>query len=96
VENACKIVNQDMLAEYSARNPGALEQLVNRHKVRLRAYPDDVLAQLRKVSAEVAADLAGQNKAAKTIYDSYMQFLNASKKYSAISDLAYLKARDAG
>ncbi|WP_456376724.1 TRAP transporter substrate-binding protein [Thiolapillus sp.] len=96
VENACKIVNQDMLAEYSARNPGALEQLVNKHKVQLRAYPDEVLAQLRKVSAEVAAELAGQNQAAKTIYDSYMQFLNASKKYSAISDLAYLQARDAG
>jgi len=83
-----------MLAEYSARNPGALEQLVNKHHVQLRAYPDDVLSQLRKVSAEVAAELAAQNEAAKKIYDSYVDFLDASKKYSRISDLAYLKARD--
>ncbi len=95
VENACKVVNQDMLAEYSARNPGALDQLVNKHKVQLRAYPADVLKQLRKVSAEVAADLASQNPAAKKIYQSYIQFLEASKKYTAISDLAYLQARDA-
>ncbi|WP_457664895.1 TRAP transporter substrate-binding protein [Thiolapillus sp.] len=96
VENACRVVNMDMMAEYSARNPGALEQLVNKHHVQLRAYPDDVLTQLRKLSADVAADLAAQNKAAKKIYDSYMAFLDASKKYSRISDLAYLKARDAG
>ena len=95
MENACRVVNLDMMAEYSARNPGALEQLVNKHHVQLRAYPDDVLTQLRKVSAEVAADLAAQNAPAKKIYESYMAFLEASRKYSRISDLAYLKARDA-
>ncbi len=94
VENACKVVNQDMLAEYSARNPGALDQLLNKHHVQLLAYPNDVLQQLRKVSAQVAHDLSGQNAAAKKIYTSYMHFLNASRKYTMISDLAYLRARE--
>ncbi len=92
---ACKVVNMEMLAEYSARNPGALEQLVSKHKVELRAYPDDVLQQLRKVSREVAEELAGQNQAAAEIYKSYSAFLEASRKYTRISDLAYLKAREA-
>jgi TRAP-type mannitol/chloroaromatic compound transport system, periplasmic component len=94
VLNACKVVNMDMLAEYSARNPGALDQLVNKHGVQLRAYPDDVLQQLRKVSVEVAEELAGQNKAAAEIYKSYNAFLQASRKYTRISDMAYLEARD--
>ncbi|RTZ71936.1 MAG: ABC transporter substrate-binding protein [Gammaproteobacteria bacterium] len=94
VLNACRVVNMDMLAEYYARNPGALDQLVDKHKVQLRAYPDDVLRQLRKVSAEVAEELAGQNQAAKKIYESYQGFLDSARKFSRISDLAYLKARD--
>ena len=94
VLNACRVVNMDMLAEYYARNPGALDQLVDKHKVQLRAYPDDVLRQLRKVSAEVAEELAGQNQAAKKIYESYQGFLYSARKFSRISDLAYLKARD--
>jgi len=93
VLNACKVVNMDMLAEYSARNPGALEQLVKEHGVRLRAYPDDVLVELRKVSMEVAGELAAENAAAKEIYDSYRAFLDASRRYTAISELAYLHAR---
>ncbi len=94
VLNACKVVNMDMLAEYSARNPGALEQLVNKHGVQLRAYPDDVLAQLRDVSVEVAEELAAQNALAGKIYRSYKSFLEASRKYTRITDFAYLKARD--
>ncbi len=94
VLNACKVVNMEMLAEYSARNPGALEQLVKEHHVEVRAYPDDVLGQLRKVSAEVAQELAGQNAAAKKIYESYRSFLEASRKWTKISELAYLEARD--
>jgi TRAP-type mannitol/chloroaromatic compound transport system substrate-binding protein len=47
VMNACKVVNQDMLAEYTARNPAALETLVNEHGVELRKFPDEVLAKLR-------------------------------------------------
>ncbi len=94
VLNACRAVNLDMQAEYAARNPGALEQLVKEHHVELRAYPKDVLQQLRKVSQEVAEELASQNQAAGKIYKSYKAFLDASRNYTRISDLAYLEARD--
>ncbi len=92
---ACKVVNMEMLAEYAARNPGALEQLVKEHHVEVRAYPDDVLRQLRKVSREVVEELAAQSKAAGEIYRSYSKFLEASRKYTRISDLPYLQAREA-
>ena len=53
VLNACKVANQAMLAEYTARNPAALRDLVEKHKVDIRTYPDDVLETLRKYSREV-------------------------------------------
>ncbi|MGV6826972.1 MAG: TRAP transporter substrate-binding protein [bacterium] len=94
VENACKVVNGDMLAEYSARNPGALAQLTKDHGVQLRAFPDDVLEGLRKVSAEVVADLAKQDDLSAKVYKSYSAFLEASRPYTDASELAYLNARD--
>gem|GEM_PF-4420560 len=39
--NACKVVNQDLLAEYIARNPVALRVLLEKHRVDMRPYPDD-------------------------------------------------------
>lgn len=94
VSNACRVVNADMLAEYTARNPGALRQLVDKHKAQLRPFPADVLQQLRKVSSEVVAELAEQDAMSNKVYTSYMQFLESARAFTDSSELAYLKARD--
>ncbi len=57
----CGRANQDMLAEYTARNPKALDTLVNEHGVDLRPFPDDVLKRLGELSREVVADVADRN-----------------------------------
>jgi TRAP-type mannitol/chloroaromatic compound transport system substrate-binding protein len=93
VLNACRVVNQDLLSEYTARNPAALDDLLNKHKVDMRVYPDDVLQQLRKISEEVVAELAGKDAFSKRVYDSYFKFYQQAKRWSDISELAYLKAR---
>ena len=94
VLNACRVVNLDMVAEYAARNPGAMRQLIEQHDVSVRSYPADVIAQLRKVSEEVVAEVAAKDDFSKKVYASYKQFLDESRSFSAVSDLAYLKARD--
>ncbi len=45
VLNACRVADQDMLAEYTARNNQALRQLVEEHGVELRQFPRDRAAQ---------------------------------------------------
>ncbi len=93
VLNACRVVNQDLLSEYTARNPAALDTLLNRHKVDMRIYPADVLKQLRKISEEVVADLANKDAFTKKTYASYSKFYNQAKRWSDISQLAFLQAR---
>jgi TRAP-type mannitol/chloroaromatic compound transport system substrate-binding protein len=83
-----------MLAEYTARNPAALKTLVEKHKVDIRTYPDDVLTTLRKFADEVVEELAAKDKFARKVYDSYMDFLKGSRQWGSISDFAYLQARD--
>ncbi|MCW8830201.1 MAG: TRAP transporter substrate-binding protein, partial [Gammaproteobacteria bacterium] len=50
VMNACKVVNQDMSTEFTAKNNAALNTLVNKHKVDVRRLPDDVLEKLKALS----------------------------------------------
>jgi TRAP-type mannitol/chloroaromatic compound transport system substrate-binding protein len=83
-----------MASEYAARNPGAMRQLIEQHGVSVRSYPADVIAQLRKVSEEVVAEVASKDDFSKKVYVSYKKFLDESRSFSSVSDLAYLKARD--
>jgi len=96
VLNACKVVNQDMLAEYTARNPIALQTLLKKHGVDLRPYPDDVIAKLKQLSEEVISEIAQKDEFSQKVFASYQKFLQQSKEWSNVSELAYLKARDLG
>lgn len=93
VSNACRVVNQEMSTEYTAKNNTALETLVNEHKVDLRRLPDDVLDKLKLLSDEVVLELAGKNAAAKKIFDSYSKFRTQVKAWHEISEKIYFNVR---
>ena len=93
VRNAALVVNNDMLAEYTARNNAALNTLVDKHKVDVRKYPDDVLKKLSGLSDSVVAEIASKDKMSKEIYNSYKEFRDNVVAYHKISEQAYLKAR---
>lgn len=93
VMDAARIANQDMLAEYNARNGSALNELVNKHNVQLKKFPDSVLKQIRHISDEVVAEVAKKDAMTQKVYDSYIDFREKSAKYAEISERAYLNAR---
>ena len=94
VKNAAWMVNQDMLAEYTARNNAALNTLVNKHKVDLRQFPDDVLDSLKKLGDEVVAEVAGKNKLSKKVYASFKKYRDNVVAWHNISERAFLNARN--
>jgi len=96
VLNACKVLNQDLLAEYTARNPIALRTLIEKHGVALRRYPDEVLIELHRLSREVVSEFAEKDGFSRKIYTSFRKFLDQSKDWSNLSELAYLQARNLG
>ncbi len=93
VEAATRMINEDMLSEFTARNYLALRTLVDDHHVELRKLPDDVLAKLREISGQVVAEMAQSDPLAQRIYDSYTAFASGVRSYHAISEQAYLNAR---
>lgn len=93
VKNACKVVNQDMSTEFTAKNNTALDTLVNKYKVDVRKLPDDVLKKLKGLSEEVVLELAEKNKAAKEIYNSYNKFRKQVSAWHEISEKIYYNVR---
>lgn len=93
---ACRATNQNMLAEFTARNQTALDTLINEHGVELRRFPDEVLRRLKGLSVEVLEEIAARDPMARRIYDSQRSFLEKVSRWSAISEQAYFEARSLG
>ena len=93
VTNACRVVNGDMLAEYTARNNTALRALVEDHQVDVRAFPDEVIAKLRALSEQVVAEIADKDALSAKVYQSYLDFRQQVVDWHDISERAYLNLR---
>ncbi len=93
VLNACKVVNQDMLAEYTTRNQQALDTLVNKHKVEVLRLPDEVLTTLLKLSDEVVSEVASKDAMSQKVYQSFKEYRSKVKSWTDISERAYLNVR---
>ncbi|TNF83730.1 MAG: TRAP transporter substrate-binding protein [Gammaproteobacteria bacterium] len=93
LETALRHANDDMLAEFTARNAQALEALISEHRVDVRPFPAAVLAALRTESAAVIEQMAGDNPLHVRILDSHAAYTTSVRRYHEITERAYLNAR---
>jgi len=94
VTAAARVVNQDMLDEFTARNNQALQQLVNEHGVQLRRLPDDVLKVLWQGTQDVMQQLIADDPMAAKVHASFKAYYDGVREYHHISEQAYINARD--
>jgi TRAP-type mannitol/chloroaromatic compound transport system substrate-binding protein len=92
VLNACRVANQDMLADFTAKNNGALQTLVEKHKVDLRPFPNEVLNKLKTLSEQVVAELAEKDAMSEKVFASFSAFRKQARAWQDISERAYLNA----
>lgn len=93
LDACCRATNEDMFAEYTARNQEALKQLQETHRVEFRRLPDSVLQALREQSALVLAELVAGDPFAQRVHDSYMAHRERMRAWAAVSDVAFYQAR---
>lgn len=93
IEIACSAVNDQMEAEFTARNASALERLRAEGDIEIRPFPDDVLRELRMLSAEVIADLAAEDPFVARVAESFADFRAVVADWTAISEHAMLNSR---
>lgn len=93
VEEATRSANLAMINEFTYRNAESLKALVERHDVKLRSLPEDVIKALAKASKEVLQEQIDKDDDSKKIYDSYKKFQQLVSSYTDVGELAYLKNR---
>ena len=93
VRVACQATTLDMISEFMARNATALNQLRSEEGVEVRAFPDDVLAELKELTFTVVEELAAEDPVVAKVWASYRQFMEMSQPWQAISEQAYLSTR---
>lgn len=93
VRNAIKVANADMLAEYTARNQQALHTLLTKHDVQLRHFPDEVLKELKAISAQVVEEEAKKDALSAKVWASQKAFKEQVTKWTAASEQTFLRAR---
>ncbi|MAF82582.1 MAG: TRAP transporter substrate-binding protein [Gammaproteobacteria bacterium] len=93
VELACSAINDQMTAEFTARNAQSLEQLKAEGEVELRPFPNDVMKQLRGLTDEVIADLVARDPVAARINESFASFRKTVGAWTKISEQAMLDSR---
>ncbi|BBB27933.1 TRAP transporter substrate-binding protein [Amphritea japonica] len=93
VRSAIRVANQDMLADFTAKNNRALEQLVTEHGVELRKFPDEVLKEIKSLSDAVVSEEAAKDPMSQKVFESFVKFRDQATQWHAVSEQAYLNAR---
>lgn len=93
VKQACKASNMDMISEFSAKNNIALNTLVDKHGVKLKPLPDDVLRKLHGLSHEVVQEIVDRDAFSKKVYSAYSDFQQQVMRWSEVSEYAFMRAR---
>ena len=73
IEAATAMAHVDMQAEYDAKNPGALRQLVA-GGTKLHRFPKDLMESAFKESMALYSELSGKNPNWKKVYEDYANF----------------------
>ena len=95
VLTCCRAINDQMLAEFTARNSEALQSLVRDHGVLLRQFPADVLRRLRELSQQVIAEGSARDPLYARIHESVRTFQARSSAYLDVAEAIYLATRNA-
>ena len=94
VELACSATNDQMTAEYTARNAQSLKDLKAEGKIELRRFPDDVLRELRTLNQQVVDELIADDEFAARVFESFNSFSNTVSAWTEISEQALLETRN--
>ncbi|MCU9840286.1 TRAP transporter substrate-binding protein [Ruegeria sp. WL0004] len=93
VQHAIQSANSINVGEWAYNNAQFYQTLKNEHGVEVREYPQDVIDELAKMSAEAVAELGEVDDRARAIYASYSDYLKKAVEYSVAAEVPYYRAR---
>jgi TRAP-type mannitol/chloroaromatic compound transport system substrate-binding protein len=89
LDAACMESEAWVLPQFDANNGSSLQTLINKHKVEVIKFPDQVLNDLRKMAEEVREEEAAKSPIAKKVNESFKKFQTVVGTWGTVSELAY-------
>jgi TRAP-type mannitol/chloroaromatic compound transport system substrate-binding protein len=78
------------LAEFNTNNASALQRIRNKGAVTLAKFDDGLLKAFADISKEVIVEIGSGDDLSSRIFDSHLAFRDAVRKWTEVSDVAYL------
>lgn len=94
IRAACNDVNHLSVGEFTYQNGVYLDKLVNEEGIELRRFPDDVMARVQEIAADVRSDAGAQGDVERRIYESFEDALKKMRAWASVSDSPYMVARE--
>lgn len=94
IEKACTAENNMNYSEFNANNGKALDILINKHKVNLKMFPDEVFAAIGEKAEEVMLEVSQTDDISKRIYDSFIEARKELANWNSIAEQIYTTYRN--
>jgi TRAP-type mannitol/chloroaromatic compound transport system substrate-binding protein len=89
LDAACMENEAWVLPQFEANNGAALQTLINKHKVQLFKFPDEVFNALRPMAVDVLEEEAAKSPMAKKVNESFKNFQKVVGTWGTVSEKAY-------
>ncbi|RMF11283.1 MAG: TRAP transporter substrate-binding protein [Alphaproteobacteria bacterium] len=93
IQQLCDAEYMYSWAEYKVRNAEAQKTLAEQHGITPRAFPEEVVRELKRVSAEVLAEVAEEDDITRRVYQSMMAAKSKYQAYEETAEHAFIDAR---
>ena len=93
LEITCQSITADMAAEYTNGNANSLQQVLEDKNIELRAFPNEVLQHLKKITMEVVTELMESDPASNKIGSAFYDYLEKVQANSNITEKIILDTR---
>ncbi|MCF6329666.1 MAG: TRAP transporter substrate-binding protein [Henriciella sp.] len=94
IRSVCNETNHLSVGEFAYQNGVYLEKLKTEEDIELRRFPDDVMARVKEISADVRSDAGKGGDIEGRIYASFEDTLIKMRGWASISEGPYLAARE--
>jgi TRAP-type mannitol/chloroaromatic compound transport system substrate-binding protein len=81
--------NMWSLCEFEAGNGAALQELITKHKVNLKRFPEELLAKLRELAKETMEEEADKDAASRKVHEAFKKFKTQVGTWGTVSENAY-------
>lgn len=90
ISTATVYANQQMMAEYDAKNPAALKSLIGKG-VQMRSFSDEILQAAQKEAIALYDELSAKDPVYKSIYENWRKFQADSDNWFRTAETAYAR-----